>query len=117
MQWIITKQNLPFLVAKLEALDYSKKWKIVLTESKDVRTNEQNDRLWAMYKAIGDYLGYSQDEIHKMMKYKFLRTERIINGEVFEVLKSTTKLSVEDMTQYQENIEAWAATEIGFSWQ
>jgi hypothetical protein len=52
-----------------------------------------------------------------MMKYKFLRTERIINGEVFEVLKSTTKLSVEDMTQYQENIEAWAATEIGFSWQ
>jgi hypothetical protein len=117
MQWNITKQNLPFLIAKLEALDFSKKWKVVLTENKEVRTNEQNDRLWAMYKAIGDYIGYTQDEIHKMMKYKFLRTERIINDESYEVLKSTTKLTVEEMTQYQENIEIWAATELGFSWK
>jgi len=117
MQWIITKQNLPFLVKKLEALDFSKKWKIVLTENKNVRTNDQNDRLWAMYKAIGDYLGYSQDEIHKMMKFKFLRTERIINDEVFEVLKSTTSLSIEDMTDYMGKIEAWSATEIGFCWK
>jgi len=50
------------------------------------------------------------------MKYKFLRTERIINGESYEVLKSTTKLTVEEMTDYQEKIEMWAASELGFSW-
>ena len=117
MQWIITKQNLPFLIEKLEALDFTKKWKIVLTENKEIRTNEQNDRLWAMYKAIGDYIGYSQDEMHKILKFKFLRTERILNDESFEVLKSTTSLSVEEMTDYMDKIEAWAATELGFAWQ
>jgi hypothetical protein len=116
MQWIITKQNLPFLIEKLESLDYTKKWKIVLTENKEIRSNEQNDRLWTLYKAIGDHLGYSQDDIHKMMKYKFLRTERIINDESYEVLKSTTKLTIEEMTDYQEKIEMWAASELGFTW-
>jgi hypothetical protein len=70
-----------------------------------------------MYKAIGDYIGYSQDEMHKILKFKFLRTERILNGESFEVLKSTTSLSVEDMTDYMDKIESWAVTELGFAWQ
>ena len=69
-----------------------------------------------MYKAIGDYIGYSQDEMHKILKFKFLRTERILNGESFEVLKSTTSLSVEDMTDYMDKIESWAVIELGFAW-
>lgn len=110
-QWHLSKQNLPFLVEKLEKLlAEKKKIKLIITEDGDIRSNEQNERLWGfLYKHIGDYLGYTQDEMHLLMKYKFLRSEKIIDGQSVETIKSTTRLTVDEMQRYQEQIETWAA--------
>jgi hypothetical protein len=49
------------------------------------------------------------------MGYKFLRSQKVVNGEVVDVIKSTTKLNTKDMTEYQDAIVRWAA-DIGFVW-
>lgn len=114
--WHLTEQNLPFLVEQMkEKLKSKKRIKVIITEDDDSRSNEQNERLWGfLYKSIGSYFGYTQDEMHQLMKYKFLRSERIINGESVEVIKSTTKLSVKEMNDYQNQIEIWAS-QMGWS--
>ena len=43
-----------------------------------------------------------------MCKYQFLKSEMVINDEVITVLKSTTKLSVKEFTDYMEKVEMWA---------
>src|SRR6056300_282017 len=67
---------------KINNLDYNKRWKIVIYEESEKRSNEQNERLWGyLYPSIGNYLGLTQREIHNMCKYQFLRSEMVINDE------------------------------------
>lgn len=108
--WNLTKQNLPFLIEKLKNLDFSHRWKIIVYQESDKRSNEQNERLWGfLYNSIGNYFGYRPDEIHEMCKYKFLKREIVIEDEIIPVVKSTSKLTVQEFTEYMQNIEAWAA--------
>ena len=113
--WNLTKENLPNLTKKLSDLDFSKIWKVVVYEESVSRSTEQNSRLWGfLYPSIGNYLGYSANEIHELCKYKFLREERVIGGEVIVSIKSTARLKVEEFTEYMRDVEVWAA-ELGWS--
>lgn len=90
-------------------LDFSKQWEVIIKEKEDKRTLEQNSRLWKLYTSIGDYLGYTKDEVHDLMGFKFLRYQREIAGEIIEDIESTTKLDTEKMAWYQQQIEFWAS--------
>lgn len=114
-QWHITENNLPNLIEKLSQLNFSKKWVVTITESKDKRSVDQNDRLWALYKSIGDHVGYTPDQVHDIMGYKFLRKQKTINNKTVEIIRSTTNLSIKEMAQYQESVELWAG-QLGWSW-
>jgi hypothetical protein len=48
------------------------------------------------------------------MGWKFLRSQSVVNGETIEVIKSTTKLTTAEMSDYQSKIELWAGS-IGFA--
>jgi hypothetical protein len=50
------------------------------------------------------------------MGYKFLRYQTEIAGMPVELIKSTTKLTTSDMTEYQNAIEIWAQTNLGWMW-
>ena len=114
-RWHLSEQNLPFLIEHLkEHLQNKKDIVITIEENKEKRTAEQNDRLWHLYTSIGNHLGYTPDEMHTLMRFKFLRSAREKDGEVIEVIKSTTKLSVKDMSDYQTSIEIWAG-QLGWS--
>lgn len=92
-----------------ELLDKGNQPLVTIEENRQTRTNQQNERLWGyLYKSIGEHLGYTQDEMHTLMKYKFLRSERIVDGQSVEVIKSTKKLTVQEMSDYQEKIATWA---------
>jgi len=80
-----------------------------VSEKEDERSDEQQKRLWVLYKSIGDHLGYTKDEIHTLMGYKFLRRSRTINNENIETIQSTKKLSIKQMYEYQQSIEIWAS--------
>lgn len=93
----------------------SKKWEIVIREKKSKRSEEQNNRLWGyLYPSIGNHLGYSADDIHQLAGYKFLRSERNVQGNNITVIKSTTNLTIKEMAVYQQSIEIWAS-ELGWS--
>lgn len=113
----ISKSNLPVLVAKLNDLveDDSTNWQVLIKERNSDRSVEQNARLWELYTSVGNYLGYTAQEVHELMGYKFLLTEKNIGREKITRIASTTKLSVRDMAAYQEKIEAWASN-LGWSW-
>lgn len=107
--WTLTEQNLQYFIQnRLEKLDYTKKWQVIIEEKEDDRTLEQNSRLWKLYESVGNYLGYTKNEMHDLMGWEFLRYQVKIGDVIIEKIESTTKLSTKRMVWYQEQIEIWA---------
>ena len=77
-------------------------------EAKDVRTNQQNKLYWSWIKIIGDNLGYTAEETHNLIKYKFLLREEIIEGETNFYLKSTSSLSETEFVKLTQDVLFWA---------
>lgn len=83
----------------------------ITIEKRDKRSNKMNRLMWAYHRILGDYLGYTHDEIHQIFKMKFLKRE-IVNektGEVLEYLKSTTELSNKELGDILDQYRIWAA--------
>jgi hypothetical protein len=115
IKWALTKDNLPQLIEKLKNLDFTKRWRVTVTDAKLNRSLEQNERLWELYTSIGQHLGIEKDKIHELMGYKFLRYQTEIAGMPVELIKSSTKLTTSEMTEYQQQIEVWGQT-MGWGW-
>ena len=115
LKWSLTKENLENLITKLKELDFSKRWRITVVEAKANRSLEQNERLWELYTSVGNHLGIEKDKIHELMGYKFLRYQTEIAGTPVELIKSSTKLTTSEMSEYQHQIEIWAQT-MGWGW-
>jgi len=111
----LTKENLENLITKLKELDFSKRWRVTIVEAKANRSLEQNERLWELYTSVGNHLGIEKDKIHELMGYKFLRYQTEIAGTPVELIKSSTKLTTSEMSEYQHQIEIWAQT-MGWGW-
>jgi|TARA_R110002126_G_scaffold283754_2_gene433114 hypothetical protein len=115
LKWNLTKDNLANLTTKLRSLDWTKHWRVTVVEAKANRSLEQNLRLWELYTSIGNHLGIEKDKIHDLMGYKFLRYQTEIAGMPVELVKSTTKLDTQAMSEYQHQVEIWAQT-MGWEW-
>jgi len=115
LKWNLTKDNLANLTTKLRLLDWTKHWRVTVVEAKANRSLEQNLRLWELYTSIGNHLGIEKDKIHDLMGYKFLRYQTEIAGMPVELVKSTTKLDTQSMSEYQHQVEIWAQT-MGWEW-
>ena len=115
----LTKTNLPALTAKLQdLLDFQpdRHWQVIIQERNNDRSTEQNSRLWELYTNVGNYIGYTADEMHDLMGYKFLLVVKYVGLEKVTKIRSTTDLSVKEMGEYQMKIESWASN-LGWSWQ
>jgi hypothetical protein len=113
IRWNLTKLNLPILIDKLRTLDLSKNWRVNISEHKYIRSISQNDRYWLMLKELGSYLGYTDIELHDLLKYKFLAEQKEIAGQPVIVIKSTSSLNTEEFSEYNRNVERFAH-EYGF---
>lgn len=88
------------------------------------RSNEQNARLWAYtYKTIADQAWfngkqYSADVWHEYLGDKFLPKieSEMPDGTLKTRRMSTTDLTVDQMTTYMNEIEVFAAQELGVEW-
>lgn len=80
-----------------------KKWR-------NKRSSSQNDYYWGVVIPIlCKETGYTKDEMHDILKNKFLsKTEKIKNVS-FILTKSTTKLDTTEFNDYIEEIKRWAA--------
>lgn len=80
-----------------------KRVKLVLEEYTGNRTDRQNAYYWAVVvPMIGDYLGYTDDEMHQEIKRKFGVT-------------STAKMKVGEFKEFVDKVVRWAAVEFSIS--
>lgn len=117
MRWILTTPGmLDKAIATLQRTAITVPMCLEITEWKAKRNVEQNKRLWAIYTAISqqapahmDGQWYSPAAWHFELAGRFLGYTPTPNGEGMP--KSTTRLSVSEMADYQTQIEAWAIEE------
>lgn len=77
------------------------------------RSNPQNRYLWGVvYQLLSDHTGYTIEEMHEICKHKFLRDWVLIAKEQIEITRSTTSLSVIEMSEYTEHIRSWASAHL-----
>lgn len=88
------------------------------------RTYSQNKRLWKIYGVLASDAWaqgqlYTKDEWHESLKDKFLPKEEFKNpfGEIIQRSVSTRDLSVAEMSEYQNEIQSYAATYFGIEWE
>ena len=81
---------------------------IEVREAKDIRTNAQNRLWWKWIEVISDETGNEKQEIHSILKYKFLLKEEMIDGELHQGLKSTTTLTKAEFGKLTQDVFYWA---------
>ena len=108
-------------------LDEIAKYKqhLCLLENKDVslvvkpwekqRSNQENRYYWGVVvKLISDHTGYTPDETHEAIKFKFLRVPSDdIDLDGFDTVKSTTELTTVEFELLMVEIREWAGCDLG----
>ena len=73
------------------------------------RTIEQNSLYWKWINIMSEETGFTKEEMHELIKYKFLKRTSINNNGVEEVkLKSTTSLTVKEFTKLMDDVLYWS---------
>jgi hypothetical protein len=99
----------------VQGLSEDAPWRVSITRYRSRRSNDQNRRAFALYKAISDETGHTVDEVHAILKHKFgePKTVKMCGVEVTEY--TTRDRDVAWFANYLDQCEAWAATELGIA--
>jgi hypothetical protein len=82
---------------------------VVVRRWRSKRSLAQNRFYWGIViEILGDHFGYTKDEMHEALKFKFLRTHE---EEGLPTVRSTTTLNTKEFIDYIERIQRWAATD------
>jgi len=80
------------------------------------RSSPQNRYYWgAMLPIVKEGLkelgiDMSKEQTHEMLKYKFIKREFITSdGDILQIIGSTTELSTKEFNEYIESIQIWSA--------
>lgn len=98
-------------------LDPAKPFVVTVEPYKKRRSMSQNSLLWKRHgeivAAIGEYTGYSAEDVHELLKQKFLTPKVIeVNGETIRRY-SSKGLSTAEFADFMTKIEIFAQTELG----
>jgi len=96
-----------------EKLPYfnGKRVEIIIRKLSSKRSIQQNRYYWAACTIIANEIGLSKEEVHDILKFKFLQEERVIEatGEIVICFKSTAKLNKSDFADFMDSVIRWAA--------
>lgn len=86
---------------------------IIIHRKRKHRSVQQNRYYWLVASMLSDHTGFTKDEIHAILKSKFLRTEKVNqdSGAVYDYVKSTTELSTMEYEEYLDSVRQFAAQE------
>lgn len=90
---------------------------IVIHKKKKHRSVQQNRYYWLVCTMISEYTGFSKEEIHAILKSRFLKVEKVneVSGVIYDYIKSTTELSTVEYEQYMDSVRQFAAEEFGMN--
>ncbi len=88
-------------------------------ERKD-RSNNQNRYYWGIViDILSNHTGFSRDEMHDVLKYKFLQGWKQLETKVgiieVDYVKSTRDLSTKEFEDYLGEIRIWASADLNCS--
>lgn len=96
-------------IDEISKIDITKPIEVTIKPYKKNRTNSQNALMWMWLLDIAAHFGYTEDELHEVLKVRFLGVERKTVGNIDLVQPiSTTTLSTKQMAEYLLKIEALA---------
>ena len=81
------------------------------------RSNPQNKYYWSVpVSIISEHTGFTKDEVHELLKRKFLKDVRLIHTKKgiieLELTKSTTELDTKSFSDMMSDIRIWASAEL-----
>ena len=88
---------------------------LTITKRRERRTLSQNALLWMWLRCIAEDTGNTTDDIYSVFCAKFLSKRVIINGEAVECCKTSSQLNTAEMTAFLDNIQVYAASELGIT--
>jgi hypothetical protein len=84
---------------------------VIVRKIRKHRSNKQNAFYWSVVVGLlAEHCGYTPEEMHEALKWKFLRTEV---DSPLPTVRSTTSLSTVEFEEYQEQIRIWASSDLG----
>jgi len=86
-----------------------KEIEIRIRERSANRSKEQNSLYWIWIDILSKEIGYTKEEMHTLIKYKFLKRNIVDeNGVESETIKSTTTLTTKEFTLFMNDLLFWA---------
>ena len=104
----ITKHNKDMVIEKINGHNFDLNGDLECSKFKSKRSNSQNDLYWAILKELGNYTGYSEEELHDMFRFKYLSEKKTVAGSEIYAIKSTTSLNVDEFKNYIHDIQRFA---------
>lgn len=86
---------------------------VVIKRHREQRTLSQNDLMWMWLKCIEDVTGTPKQDIYLHYCKKFLLRKVSIGDKTETVYDTSSRLNTQQMTEFLNNIQADAATELG----
>lgn len=105
------------LCQDLRQLDDGDSYTVTIVTNRDRRTTDQNSKFHAMAQELGDVLGYTCDEIKRLVKHE-LGYYEVVDGKVGKVarLDSSAAWDIEKMSRAIEQLNLWAI-EVDHVWR
>lgn len=105
------QKNVSLLIKQTLTEFEGKRIVITIEKKKSTRSAEQNSLYFLYVEILAKELGYTKDEMHEIIKFKFNRKHKVNEktGEVLEYIGSTTSLSVSEFTEYLDSLRIWAS--------
>ena len=113
---VTSEEELEHAQKQISKLDLTKAWEIEVKPFAFNRSTQQNKKYWALIGELGSYLGYDENEMHELLKYKFLSYKQDMLGDEMVVIPSTSKLTIKEFVDYLSKVERFAST-LGFQFQ
>ncbi|MDX8401732.1 MAG: recombination protein NinB [Mariprofundaceae bacterium] len=90
---------------------------VVVRPYRSKRTLEQNAYYWRLIADIAHFIGDDKESVALEMKARFLEPVKVVDlpdGSKAAVYPSSADMTVGELAEFCEKIEAWAVHELGF---
>jgi hypothetical protein len=89
---------------------------VTVKQERATRSSQANRYYWGVVvPLIAEHLGYTNDEMHEALKYKFLRTEAECAASDLPKIRSSAALSTKEFGEYVDSVVTWAGADFGLN--
>lgn len=113
MKFNLSKYNRHKFNEWIDALDSEKVYTVNISEYSYARTLDSNSFYWRLITEMAEHFGIDKEEMHEIMKYKFLLKKKSIKGKEIITIESTSTMKQSDFNAYLEKVKQFAV-EHGF---